>query len=267
VGRGDGVSDTRAGTALDRSSALPLWAQLVDELRTSIEAGTFGERFPTEAELMRRYAVSRHTVREALRRLSDAGLIVAHQGRGTFVAPRFDQPLGAPYSLYRSIEAQGVEQRSEVRRLALVSAPDVSRMLELPEASELVVLERLRRADAEPLALDTAWLPATVGRVLLDADFAHTALYDELARRCDIHVDGGHEQIAPVVPTAEQRRLLELPAGCGAFFVQRWGRAQGRLVEYRETLIRGDRYRFVARWSATDRYQLDLVADDRPRAG
>jgi GntR family transcriptional regulator len=258
--------DSGGVAALDRSSALPLWAQLVDALREEIAAGTFGDRFPTEADLMQRYGVSRHTVREALRRLSDAGLIESRQGLGTFVAPRFDQPLGALYSLNRSIEQHGGVPRSDVRRLEIVTAPNVAELLGLDSEAELVVLERLRRADGEPLALDTAWVPAAVGRPLLEADFAHSALYDVLTQRCDVHVDGGQERITPVVPTAAQRKLLQLASGCGAFFVERVGTAAGQVVEYRETFIRGDRYRFVARWSSTHAYELALEADNRRQA-
>ncbi|MGH3591649.1 MAG: GntR family transcriptional regulator, partial [Pseudonocardiaceae bacterium] len=53
--------------AVDRSSPLPLWAQMQEDLRRRLTTGAFAERFPTELELVEQYAVSRHTVREALR--------------------------------------------------------------------------------------------------------------------------------------------------------------------------------------------------------
>lgn len=259
------MSDVRDGRGrpggLDRGSPLPLWAQLADDLRARIAAGEIAERFPTEAELMRHYDVSRHTVRESLRRLADQGLVVSRRGRGTFVTPRFDQPLGTLYSLYRSIQEHGGEQRSEVRRLELATAATVAVALGLPEDTELVVLDRLRLANGEPLAVDTTWIPAAAARPLLEVDFTRTALYDELAARCDIHMDGGEERITPIVPTAAQRAELRMPSGCGAFSIVRLGSAGSRLVEYRETVIRGDRYRFVARWSAGESYRLDLESD------
>lgn len=249
----------KTSAGVDRSSPLPLWAQISDDLRRLIGGGAFSDRFPTEAELMRSYGVSRHTVREALRRLAAEGLVVAERGRGTFVAPRFEQPLGAMYSLFRSIESHGVVQRSEVRRLEVGSDARAARRLGLRSTTKLVILERRRFAADEPLAVDTAWIPASLGNPLLAADFTHTALYDELARRCGTHLDSGEESITPVVPGAEQRRLLGIRARTGAFFLERIGRAQGTAVEYRETLIRGDRYRFVAGWSSTENYELTLV--------
>ena len=53
--------------ALDRSSPLPLWAQLLDDLRDRLDAGEFAESFPTDLELTTAYGVSRHTAREAVR--------------------------------------------------------------------------------------------------------------------------------------------------------------------------------------------------------
>jgi DNA-binding GntR family transcriptional regulator len=60
-------------------------------------------------------------------------------------------------------------------------------------------MERIRLAGDEPLALDTVWLPAHLGAPLLEADFTHTGLYDELAARAGVRVDGGREHIRAIV--------------------------------------------------------------------
>ena len=194
---------------LDRSSTLPLWAQLETELRRAIDEGDFDDRFPTDLELTRRYDVSRHTVREAVGRLQADGLLTRVRGRGTVVErPEFEQRLGALYSLFSSIEAAGVEQRSEVLAVGMVNDPVAAEHLGLEPDVELFRLERLRFADDEPLAIDTAWLPAELCRPLLDADFTHTALYDELERRTGCRPDRGWERIAPVIPSPSQQALL-----------------------------------------------------------
>lgn len=248
---------------LDRTSDQPLWAQLEAELRRALDAGEFDDRFPTDLELTRRYDVSRHTVREAVGRLQAEGLLRRVRGRGTVVErPRFEQRLGALYSLFTSIEAEGVVQRSEVLDVGVVTEPDVAVRLGLAPDAELFRLERIRLADDEPLALDIAWLDAELGRPLLDADFSHTALYDELERRCRCRPDRGWERIAPVIPTDAERALLAAPADVAAFQVERLGQAGDRVVEWRVTLIRGDRYRFFADWSSAGSGGLRLSADE-----
>lgn len=248
-------------SALDRSSPLPLWAQLLAMLRERISAGAYADAFPTDAELEAEFGVSRHTVRDAVRRLQEEGILERRRGVGTFVVPAaLEQPCGAIYSLFRAIEGQGREQRSDVLGLSVVTDGGVAARLELDAGAELVRLERLRRIDGTPLARDTAWLPATIAGPLLQADFGRTGLYDELARRCGVHPDAGAEWIRPAVPDERDRALLELPPGVAVYRIDRRADAAGRPIEWRETLMRADRFTFVARWAPGTRYEPVLAA-------
>ncbi|MFF8902000.1 GntR family transcriptional regulator [Streptomyces lydicus] len=239
---------------LDRRSPLPLWAQLFADLRRRMEAGAFTEEFPAEHRLTGEYEVSRHTVREALRKLRADGLVIAERGRASRLdTRRIQQPLGSLYSLFRELEGQGVEQRSEVLRLERTVDGTVAGQLGLVPDAPLVVLERLRLADGEPLAHDTAYLPAEIAEPLLAADFGHTSLYGELSRRCSVKVTGGRERIQPFLPDVRQAWLLGLADREAAFAIERLGRAGERPVEWRETVVRGDRFSFVAEWSDESR--------------
>ncbi len=131
-----------------------------------------------------------------------------------------------------------------------------------PPTPNLVRLERLRRIDGAPLAHDTAWLPLDVGAGLLEADFRRTALYDELAKLGQPTPDAGGEWIYPVLPGPAERRLLDLPAGEAVYRIVRRGTATGRPIEWRETLMRADRYTLVARWSPSRRYEPVLSTRD-----
>jgi GntR family transcriptional regulator len=68
-------------------SSAPLYSRVVAALRQDIAARRIavGARLPSEEELSRRFGVSRHTVREALRKLRDDGLVNSRQGAGTTV--------------------------------------------------------------------------------------------------------------------------------------------------------------------------------------
>jgi GntR family transcriptional regulator len=226
---------------VDRTDPLPLWAQVLADLQNELAAGRFGERFPTDNELVARYGVSRQTVREAVRRLTDAGVLERRRGRGTRVR-NFHQIGGSLESLFEQIEAQGAAQHSIVRTRAVVAAPEVAARLHQPADAKLVHIERLRLADGEPLALDRSWLPHAVAADLLDADLSHTGIYVELLRRIGVDVDGGSEQIRPVRPTAADAKLLELPPAQAAFSIERVATAGGGPVEWRHSLVRGDRY-------------------------
>jgi GntR family transcriptional regulator len=238
---------------VDRGSALPLWAQVLGDLRRRLASGEFRLRLPGDDELTRQYGVSRHTVREAVRRLQAEGVVERGRGRGTFVRdPVIEQPLGALYSLFRSVEEQGFVQRSIVRRLEERHDEEAAKVLGQSPGESLVYLERLRLAGDVPIVLDCSWLPAVLARPLLEVDFTRTALYRELHVRCGIRPDAGWERIRPVLPDPEQRGLLGLAARTPALAIERLATWQTTPVEWRHGLVRADRFSYVARWSAKD---------------
>ena len=254
--------------AVDRSGGVSLWSQVQADLRRRAAEGEFDAAFPGENALVAQYAVSRNTVREALRALRADGVVTAERGRAPRLlrAPGITQPVGALYSLFASVEAAGMVQGSMVRRLEVTADGVVAARLGLEESTPLLHLERLRLADGEPLALDRVWLPADLAAPLLDADFGRTSLYDELAARCGVHVRTGTEEFRAQMPTAGERTLLHCPPGTATFAVTRTGWSDDRCVEWRRTAVRGDRFVFRTDVS-TNRYEILLAAPVTPGPG
>ena len=236
------------GVPLDRTSPVPLWAQLEAELRRRLVAGEFTQRFPTDRELVDTYKVSRHTARDAVDRLCTDGLLERRRGRGTFIRPEFERPAGAIYSLFRAVEAQGARQTMVLRALVECTDAWAAEKLDLDAAAPLVLIDRWRLADVVPLAIDRVWLPADVARPLLAADLTRGVLYHELARRCDVTVVGGWERIRPTIPRPDEAAALRMPDGTAVFTIERMGRTEERPVEWRISKVRGDRYSFVTNW-------------------
>ena len=229
---------------LDRSAPTPLWRQLARDLGVRLDRGEFTDAFPGEIELGEQYAVSRHTVREALRQLRADGAISTGRGRRPRIAapdPVIAQPTGIVYSLFSAVESRGLSQVSVVRALDVRADGVIAPRLGLEESTPLVYLERLRLLDGEPLALDRVWLPASIGEPLLGVDFRRTGVYDELSRT-GIKVTGGHETVRAVVPSRAEHRVLDLPVPSAAFSVERTASSHGVPIEWRLTLIRADRF-------------------------
>jgi GntR family transcriptional regulator len=237
----------------------PLWRRLEGDLRERIGAGEFAAGFPGELALVAEYGLSRHTVRAALRSVREEGLVVSGRGRAPRVAPDgvLEQPLGALYSLFASVEAAGQRQDSVVLALEETTEPVAAGVLGLDAAEPLVHVARVRLADGDPLALDEVWLPADRTRALLDADLSHTALYDELRERCGVRLSGGREHIRAVVASPGQRRLLRTGRGPVALLrVERLGLVDGAPFEHRLTHVRSDRVALTAAFSPREGYQL-----------
>lgn len=243
--------------ALDRSASDPLWVQLDAELRRRMELGHFVDRFPTDRELMAVYEVSRHTARHSVSQLGSDGILRRSRGVGTSVDRRtFERSLGSLYSLFQVVEENGVPQRSDVRHLALVTDPEAAEQLKLDADAPLVLIDRLRWAGDEPLAIDRIWLPADIAEPLLNADFTHTSLYAELDRTAGVRPNAGWERIHPGIPSADEQASLHLDDGEAVFSIERLGTYSGDPLEWRVTTIRGDRFTLVADWTAGQRNEL-----------
>lgn len=222
-----------------------------------MELGHFTDRFPTDRELMEVYGVSRHTARHAVSQLGADGILRRARGIGTSVDRRiFERSLGSLYSLFQVVEESGVPQRSDVRALSLVTDPEAAEQLDLDPAAPLVLIDRLRWAGDEPLAIDRIWLPADVAEPLLQVDFTRTSLYAELETAAGMHPNAGWERIHPGIPTDEERSSLQLAAGEAVFSIERLGTYNGDPLEWRVTTIRGDRFTLVADWTAGQRNEL-----------
>ena len=256
----EAIASSAKNRKLDRSSPTPLWAQLLDDLRSRADAGEFADAFPSETALVEAYGVSRNTVRDAVGRLRADGVVVAGRGRRPRlgIEVEIEQPLGALYSLYDSVEAAGLEQRSIVRVLEVRTEASAAAHLDLADDAPLLYLERLRLAADEPLAIDHAWFPAELAEQLLAVDFTHTGFYDELANRAGIRLTGGEEYIHAVMPSRAERTLLKLGSGVAAFAIDRLGYVRNHRVEWRHTLVRGDRFSVTATFSAGIGYRLDV---------
>jgi len=241
-----------ARRTLDRTSPLPLWAQIVADLRAQMAAGAFDERFPTDEELTDAYGVSRQTAREAVRRLQAEGLVERRRGRGsTLTRPVLEQPLATLYSVSLTVSEHGLVDRNVILAADRRPAPGwVADGLRVEDGSVVVFLERLRYAGEDPLSLERSWLPSPLADGLLVADLARGPLYAALSETCGLRVTSGRERISPILPSVEDRTRLEMPRHTAAFLVERHAFAGAQPVELRRSTVRGDRYRFVAEWPA-----------------
>lgn len=77
-----------AGVVKEQAGSQPKYRQIVEYLRNGLSGGQYrhGSRLPSEAELVRRFGVSRMTVVKAVQQLQQEGLLVRRPGSGTFAS-------------------------------------------------------------------------------------------------------------------------------------------------------------------------------------
>lgn len=233
----------------NRSSAVPLYDQVEEILRQAIRAGDLepGQPLPSEPELAATFGVSRLTVRRSLGDLQRAGLIVRRHGVGTFVARVTEaQIIPSSLSFTKNMQMVGLEPTSTVISLTEASCPDfVAGALEIAEGDPVLVLERLRLADSEPIALERAWLNGFHVPHLDPQAVEQGSLYDYLAVRHGIEVVAMDQTMEPVILSTSEADLLHSKEGAPAILSEIVGYSQeGIPVEYTRSLTPAGRARF-----------------------
>lgn len=184
--------------SVDRSSPVPLYFQLSQQLEAAIEHGalTPGSLLGNEIELAARLGLSRPTVRQAIQSLVDKGLLVRRRGVGTQVVhSKVRRPLELS-SLYDDLEAAGQRPATKVLVNTVVPATaEIAAALGVAEDSEVHRIERLRLTHGEPMAYLCNYLPP--GLVDLDTgQLEATGLY-RLMRAAGITLHSARQSIAP----------------------------------------------------------------------
>jgi len=237
---------TVSGT-IDRSSPVPYYHQLKVLLRDEIESGRWpaGARIPSEPELCRLLDVSRTVVRQALGALEHERLLRRRKGLGTFVAePKIRGRLVQSLTgFHDDMLAQGRTPRTVVLRQAVIPAGGkVGDRLGIPTDSRVVVIERVRSVDHEPIVFVTTYLPADLVPGLDTIDLTDSSLYQTLAARYDLHIERGRRSLESIRADDEVAARLQIEVGEPVLFLSSVTYlADGRAIEYYEASHRGDR--------------------------
>ena len=239
---------------LRRKVPVPLYHQLELALRAAIEDGRYkpGDQLPTEAVLQHEYGVSRVTVRTALKRLEEDGLISTHQGRGAFVTSQSannSRIVRNPANLL-SFEDDLMRQAGPptIELLSVETYPAtavLAEMLEVAEGTELLRVRRLGSVGGSPLWLETRNLHPDYESFIDDEHLQSpsvTALLGSLTGR---HIESSRLRISAAAATAEQARHLGLNPGDPVLLNEFTVRADGRPLESARAVFRGDRYAFA----------------------
>jgi len=240
------------------------WVHIADELRKEIQRGEHaaGVRLPSGSELMARFGVARQTVQNAIDQLRAEGLVLSMAGRGWFVAEH--KPIvrlarnrltkaerTAGRGTFMSDAATGGWRPSvtvEVRREVVPT--EVAAYLALDESSEVVVRDRVMRADADVVQLATSYLPVVIvsGTPIEAAETGPGGIY---ARLEELGFELTHftEVVSARAPRPKEADLLQVPYGFPVIQVVRVAYVDDLPVEVNFIVMSSERFQLV--------YQID----------
>ncbi len=233
------------------SNGIPLYFQLESILRNKISSGELksGDQIPPETELCRQYGVSRITVRKAVDVLVRENLLVAQQGKGTFVAPqKLKRQLPRLYSFSDDMVQLGLTPNSSVITFTLESAASEDRdTLKLPPDDPYVFhLVRVRRANGIPILLERAQIPRFLCQDLVNADLNEGSLYQTLREKYGLELYDAEETYEAEIVQPDDAVLLDYTQGGPVFKIQRIAYLRdGTPFELTRAIGRGDHLQFA----------------------
>jgi GntR family transcriptional regulator len=222
---------------IDRADDKPPYRQIASMMREAISSGQLsaGERLPSEAALIEHFGVARMTVRQAVQELRSEGLVISEHGRGVFVRPtppirrlasdRFARRHRASGKAAFTVEAEKSGYTPQVDNITVTREkpnPMVAEHLRLGPDNDVVVRSRRYLADGRPIETAISYIPAEFaqGTKIEQVDTGPGGIYARLE-------EAGHtlarftEEVGARMPTPDERRALQLPAGAPVLTVVR----------------------------------------------
>jgi GntR family transcriptional regulator len=227
---------------------VPLYYQIEQRILEAIQGGTLGpgDQIPTEAELAERHGVSRITAKRALDDLVHKGLAFRMQGKGTFVASRRLRDISGFGSFTEDFRSRGMVPSSRILHFEVETpGEDIRERLGLDAGTQAYRIRRLRMADGEPVAVETAHLSCGLCPGLLASHLEGHSLFALLQERFSIVPSWADAEIKARLATKAEGGLLGMKIGEPVLEARRTTYTTNyEVIECVESVYRGDRFAF-----------------------
>ena len=230
--------------------AQPRYRQVAQALRADIAGGTFsaGDALPTEMSLCDRYRISRHTAREALRLLSEDGLIERRQGAGSIVADRTAPAFASPTGDFDAI----LQYAREATFILLHSAStDTQTLAEFDLKGRYQSFTGLRQVDDElPLALNRILIKAGLAPDAAAIDRLDESVSEWIERHHAVRIEEVAQRMDAVSLDADAAEKLAVATGSPALqTVRRYCDAAGGIIVLSHSLHPAGRFAYTMKMS------------------
>ncbi len=160
--------------------------------------------------------------------------------------PKIEQRLAKLTSFSEDMQSRGFQPGGRVLRQELVAPSTLAcRALGITPEEPVVLLERLRLAEGEPIALETSHLHFDGVERLLNEDFENNSLYNILREKYGVIPTWAEQQVGADLCSHREQELFGIPEGSPVLRNKRIAFDQhDRPFEYTESAYRADRYVF-----------------------
>lgn len=237
---------------LNKNSSVPLYQQLIDEIKEQIAHGQLNEndKIPTEVELSKKYDISRITVRKAIEMLVEDEILIKRQGIGTFVAAKkLNRNMNGFMGFTQSCLTEGRKPGTQLLAADLVDPTlnDKEKLL-LEEGEKVIRIIRLRLIDDHPVMLEENHFP-TKYAFLLGKDL-NSSLY-QILNEAGIYMSRGIKQFGICYANATEEDALGVKQNTALLMVKDVSfDKDGIPIHTCKSIINPERYKFTVTTSS-----------------
>lgn len=203
---------------------IPLYLELYNKIRIDIENGTypFGEKLPSETELISMYNASRITIRKAISMLANDGYVSVRQGHGTIVASPVMFNTNCVTSLTEQIRAAGYKPSARYVSVTRSYAPkEITDVMDIAESTQMICVQRIQYADEQPFGILTNYIMPELVPDIEHKDLNFISLYRYLEDEYNIRIDTSKDFISARTANISQAISLNIPVGSPLIYVIR----------------------------------------------
>ncbi|EHF8231041.1 MULTISPECIES: GntR family transcriptional regulator [Enterobacter cloacae complex] len=227
----------------------PMYRQIADALREKISAGELkpGDALPTESSLQEAFNVSRVTVRQALKLLTEEQIVESIQGSGTYVKEeRVNYDIYQLTGFYEKLADRNVDTHSEVSIFEVLKADaKLAEKLNLSHDDKVWHVKRVRFIKQKPVNLEETWMPLALFPDLT-WEVMENSKYHYVEQIKKLVIDRSEQELVPIMPSEEAIAALSLdPAKPILEKVSRGLLKDGRVFEYSRNVFSTDDYKFT----------------------
>ena len=185
----------------------PMYRQIADALREKISAGELkpGDALPTESSLQEAFNVSRVTVRQALKLLTEEQIVESIQGSGTYVKEeRVNYDIYQLTGFYEKLADRNVDTHSEVSIFEVLKADaKLAEKLNLSHDDKVWHVKRVRFIKQKPVNLEETWMPLALFPDLT-WEVMENSKYHYVEQIKKLVIDRSEQELVPIMPCKKQ---------------------------------------------------------------
>lgn len=232
---------------LDKTGLVPLYRQLAQALEKGIREGAFpeGRRLPSEQELMRRFGLSRVTVRQAMETLGQKNIIVRKQGMGTFVQrPVMTQEVDDLFGFYPALRSRGLNPRTRILDYeTVVPDAEVREKLDLAPGEKVLCFTRQYILPPSLLLAVQMHIPQALAKHWTKKEASARNSFRLLQEKTGVFVHSSSIAVRAGLATGKIGEWLKVPAGSAVLELRRLTfSAEKKPVEYAVMIFPGGSY-------------------------